>query len=154
MEIKIGNIDFFFRESSAQGSATTEIPHTMVAHATGHVYGNARRQTHALIDGFFDKIGDNAGISLLISVDQKPGASTGEPSAATSNSASRPPPSPSGSGPEQDIPGGREGGPASDRHYKLLDAPAAMNAVEEDYYMISSCAEVSFHCKCHHLRLV
>ena len=99
MEIKIGNIDFFFRESSAQGSATTEIPHTMVAHAAGHVYGNAHRQTHALIDGFFDKIGDNAGISLLISVDQKPdastgastGAGTGEPSAATSNSASRPP---------------------------------------------------------------
>ena len=86
LEITIGNTKYDFRRNSAPESAATENHDMMVARLPGHVHGIARRQTHAVIDQFFDKFGDDVSISLMISVNQKPAAKTSEPNAATAPS--------------------------------------------------------------------
>ncbi len=86
LEIAIGDTKFAFRRNAAPESAATEIDDIMVARLPGHVHGIARRQTHAVIDDFFDKFGDDVSISLMISVNQNAAAKTSEPSAATAPS--------------------------------------------------------------------
>jgi hypothetical protein len=89
MDITIGNTKFALRKNSAPKLAATEIHdtnHTMAAHAPGDVHGIARHKTHAVIDQFFDRVGDDVSISLMISVDQNAAAKTSEPSAATAPS--------------------------------------------------------------------
>ena len=83
LEITIGDTKYDFRRNSAPESAATENHDMMVARLPGHVHGIARRQTHAVIDDFFDKFGDDVGIALMISVDQNAAAKASEPSAAT-----------------------------------------------------------------------
>ncbi len=91
LELTIGDTKFSFgQEHTVQEG---EIPQTMVAYAPGHIHGRARHQTQAAIDRFFDRIGDDVGISLVISIDQKPAAGTtgSEPRGVAVSLASRAP---------------------------------------------------------------